>query len=92
MKRYFNRVLLSFSILINTLLGGETNQSFSARNWGWKRTGRPNIVWLIDLLFFFEPNHCAESWIKWLIINKAIVSYNNIGEQIYQKQLTNKIA
>jgi len=75
--KYLNRVLLAFSILVNTLLGGDTNQSFSARNWGWKRSNRFHIVWLIDKIFWWEPDHCQESWIKWTIINRAIVNYTS---------------
>lgn len=81
MKTYLNRILLAFSILINTLLGGSTNQSFSARNWHWKKNGYWNLVWLIDKIFFYEMNHCQESYIKWVIINNAIYHYDKIGER-----------
>lgn len=76
---YLSRVLLAISILINTLLGGSTNQSFSARNWHWKKQGYPNLVWLIDKIFFWEVDHCFESYIKWYIINKSINHYQSIG-------------
>lgn len=75
--KYLSRVLLAFSILINTILGGDTNQSFSARNWSWKKAQRFNMVWLIDKIFWWEQNHCQEAWIKWTIINTAIVNYMN---------------
>jgi len=82
MRRYFERILLAFSILFNTMLGGSTNQSFSARNWGWRRAGYPNLVWLIDIIFFWEKQHCVEAWIKWTIINNALRDYNSIGEKV----------
>lgn len=78
MKNYFNRVFISFSILLNALFGGRTNQTFSARNWDRKRKGKVNLVWLIDAIFFHEKNHCQESWIKWAIINQAISKYNEM--------------
>lgn len=81
MKKYFNRVFISISILINTLLGGRNNQTFSARNWERKRNNKINLVFLIDFLWVWEKNHCLESWTKWTIINHAINHYettNNI--------------
>lgn len=76
LKKYLNRVTISFSILINTLLGGRTNQTFSARNWARKRHNKMNLVWLIDRIFFWDKDHCSEAWIKWTIINSAITRYN----------------
>lgn len=78
--KYFNRVLLSFSILLNTILGGSTNQSFSARNWELKKAKKLNLVWLIDFIFFWQPNHCQDSYVKWQIINYAIDHYDSIGK------------
>ena len=49
--RYINRVGIGTTVFLNVLLGGHTNQSFSARNYEWKRNGKPNIVFVIDILF-----------------------------------------
>lgn len=76
MFRYINRISIAFSILINVIFGGRNNQTFSARNWHWKRSGKPNLVGVIDLIFFWEKNHCLDSWVKWTIINNSINSYN----------------
>ena len=46
--QYINRVGVALSVLFNVLTGGASNQTFSARNWDWKKQGRWNIVWLID--------------------------------------------
>ena len=78
MKKYLNRITISFSILINTLLGGRTNQTFSARNWSRKRENKLNLVWIIDRIFFWENNHCQEAWFKWTIINSAVSRYNEV--------------
>lgn len=65
MKQYLIRVGIALSVLLNVILGGNSNQTFSARNYGWKREGKPNLVWVIDNLLFFNKNHCMESWIYW---------------------------
>lgn len=63
MVRYFSRILSVLSVLINVILGGSQNQTFSARNWQWKKDGKPNIVWFIDLMF--GKDHCSECWVYW---------------------------
>jgi hypothetical protein len=85
MEKYLNRVMISFSILVNTILGGKTNQTFSARNWDRKRRNKLNLVWLIDAIFFLEKDHCQEAWIKWTIIHAAISRYDNVSGIRYEK-------
>jgi hypothetical protein len=65
--KYLERVGIALSVLLNVLLGGYSNQTFSARNYGWKRNGKPNLVWLIDAIFWFDPNHCLDSWSYWIV-------------------------
>jgi len=65
--RYFSRVGTAVSVLLNVLLGGPSNQTLSARNYELKRSGKPNIVWLIDLLFFWDKDHCMNSWLYWFM-------------------------
>ena len=62
---YLNRVVTALSVLLNVLLGGGNNQTFSARNYEWKRLGKYNIVWLIDLLL--GKDHCLECWAYWRV-------------------------
>lgn len=62
-KPYWFRVITAISVLINVVLGGSNNQTFSARNWQWKRDKRFNIVWLIDVVL--GEGHCAECWVYW---------------------------
>jgi hypothetical protein len=85
MKKYLNRVMISFSILVNTILGGKTNQTFSARNLDRKRRKKLNLVSLIDAIFFLEEDHCQEAWIKWTIIHAAISRYDNVCGIRYEK-------
>ena len=45
---YIGRICIALSVLLNVMLGGSSNQTFSARNYDWKRNGKPNLVFLID--------------------------------------------
>lgn len=63
MALYIKRVLIAFSVLVNVILGGTNNQTFSARNWQWKREHKPNLVWLLDLVI--GKGHCSECWVYW---------------------------
>lgn len=65
--KYLERIGIALSVLLNVLLGGYSNQTFSARNYGWKREGKPNLVWLIDTIFWFDSNHCLDAWTYWIV-------------------------
>ena len=62
---YPRRLCIALSVLLNVILGGESNQTFSARNHDWRRRNLPNIVWLIDSLL--GKNHCMNSWSYWRV-------------------------
>ena len=66
--KYLTRVGLAMSVLLNVLIGGASNQTFSARNFQWKREGKFNIVWLIDYLL--GKNHCSICWAYWKVREK----------------------
>ncbi len=68
MLRYCSRVLTALSVFLNVLLGGDNNQTFSARNWQWKKENKPNLVWLIDRLL--GQGHCIECWAYWKVRKK----------------------
>lgn len=61
--RYIERVGIALSVLFNVLTGGASNQTFSARNWDWKKRKLPNMVFVIDLLLGKE--HCLTCWVWW---------------------------
>ena len=65
MTQYLLRVGIALSILLNVILGGYSNQTFSARNWDWKKRGRPNMVWLIDKIL--GKDHCVYCWVYWKV-------------------------
>jgi len=68
MLEYLKRVGIAISVLFNVLLGGCSNQSFSARNYDWKRREKLNLVWLIDYVakkVFKDKDHCLSAWVYW---------------------------
>jgi hypothetical protein len=65
---YVRRLFIAISVLINVILGGYSNQTFSARNYGWKLRKLPNLVWLIDTILFFEKDHCKGCYDFWLAL------------------------
>lgn len=72
---YISRQAISFSVLLNTLTGGKSNQTVSATQWERKRSNKINAVIFIDALFYLflrEKDHCLESWVKWTLIHKAL--------------------
>lgn len=50
---YFARIGIALSVLFNVILGGYSNQTFSARNYAWKRKGVMNLAYVIDTVFYF---------------------------------------
>lgn len=65
MTTYLKRVGIAFSVLLNVVLGGPSNQTFSARNWQWKKDSKFNFVCCIDLVL--GSDHCVMSWVYWSV-------------------------
>lgn len=88
--RYIERVGIALSVLLNVLLGGYSNQTFSARNYDWKKRNRPNIVFIIDFIFLFlfgQRDHCMSSWINWKLIRQGLYSNVNRGEYLNEREI-----
>ena len=64
-KRYVHRVTLSFSVLLNVILGGRSHQTFSARNYQWQKDSRRNVAKFIDAVL--GEGHCQDCWVHWKI-------------------------
>jgi len=79
--QYINRIAIALSVLINVIMLGESNQTFSARNYAWKKANKPHIVWIIDFLVFWDADHCLHSWLYW---------YTGKNVRKYGKGFTNK--
>jgi len=65
---YLVRILIALSVLLNVVLGGRLNQTFSARNWEWKRNKKINVVRLLDALL--GDGHCSRAWAYWKVRRK----------------------
>ena len=62
MKR-LRHILIAIDQLFNTIFNGWPDETFSARCWRWEKNGKRS--WprkLVDALFFFDPDHCRESY------------------------------
>lgn len=87
--KYIIRVGIALSVLLNVLVGGSSNQTFSARNYKWKTQGKYNIVWLIDRIFWFDPNHCLMSYIYWKTAKnlRKKQHYKDVSEDYVRKDI-----
>lgn len=60
---YAKAVLIAIDQLLNALLCGWPDETLSSRCWRWDRDGKRQ--WprrLVDALFFWEKEHCRESY------------------------------
>ena len=79
--KWFGRVCISFSIFVNTLFGGKNNQTVSARQYFCQLQNRWNFCFLINGFFWWEENHCQDSYDKWEVINNAMQYYEEYKEK-----------
>lgn len=86
--KYIERLGIAISVLLNVILGGKSNQSFSARNWQRKRDGKWHLCDLIDAIFWFETEHCASSWTYWRV-RKDVVHTQEFDEKFKILERTN---
>lgn len=79
--KWFGRVSISFSIFVNTLFGGKNNQTVSARQYFRLTQNKWNFCFLINGLFWWEEDHCRNSYEKWEVINNAMKYYQEYKEK-----------
>ena len=60
MKTRFQQTFIAADQLINALLGGWADETFSSRAW----RESPRLARVIDAIFWFDKNHCFESYIS----------------------------
>lgn len=61
--RRLKRILIAVDQLANAICNGWPDETLSSRAWRWEKNGKrrwPRMV--IDALFFFDPDHCRESY------------------------------
>lgn len=57
------QVLIALDQFVNTLCNGWADETLSSRCWRWELNGKRS--WprkLVDALFFWDKNHCRESY------------------------------
>lgn len=60
---YGKNVLIALDQLINAIMGGWADETFSSRCWRWEKDGirkYPRVI--VDTLFFWDAGHCEESY------------------------------
>ena len=73
------QVLIAFDQLINTLIFipkdgfGYADESLSARSW--RMRNQSNIYKLIDLIFFWQEQHCQSSYLSEIQRKQLPVEY-----------------
>jgi hypothetical protein len=71
MKEYCINIATAISQLLNAVvLAGDPNETISGRAW---REERKAVVAAIDLLFFFQPEHCLNSHLADRIFARKIL-------------------
>ena len=62
---HWKKVLIAVDQLVNAMLAGWPDETMSSRAWRWEQDGvRSWPRRLIDRIFFWEPNHCRESYVS----------------------------
>lgn len=71
MQRQLWEVARAFSVLLNTLTGGESRETLCGRCYRLRKTSRlaAYMVALFNALFFWESNHCRRSNVADELIN-----------------------
>lgn len=66
LSKYITNVLIGFDQFINVLFLGQPDETISSRAWRCKDV---SSFWrfmrkFIDLLFFFQPQHCFKAYLE----------------------------
>lgn len=65
MWQYIKNILIALDQLLNTVFNGMPDETLSARAWRLEQErGRKWPRILIDLLLFFEKDHCYQSYLS----------------------------
>lgn len=65
MSAWITRLLIAIDQLVNVLLNGEPDETLSSRAHRMRVKGQPYWGWtagFIDLLFFWQPDHCRQAY------------------------------
>jgi len=60
---YLKNLMVATSCWFNALLAGWPDERFSSRAYRWHVNGKCSWpMYLIDAIFFFDPDHCKSSY------------------------------
>ena len=61
---YLTNIVIGIDQLINTLIGGEPDETLSSHAWRMERDHKPwgFLRFVIDMLFFWQMQHCRDSY------------------------------
>ena len=65
MLNYLRKILIALDQLVNTVVNGEPDETFSSRCW--RERGRQPwkvLRYLVDAVFFFDKDHCRTSYLS----------------------------
>lgn len=82
-KDYFKQVLIACDQVANTLFCGWADETISSRMY---REQRKIMMSFIDMMFFWEPNHCYKSYLSELNKSHFPVTMRNIQSQFIKDQ------
>ena len=72
---YGKAVLIAADQLVNALLAGWPDETLSSRAWRWEQNGvRSWPRRFIDRLFFWEQDHCYQSYIAGIEVKRGFCS------------------
>lgn len=64
-RKYLVRLGIGFDQFVNTIFGGDPDETISARAWRQRNKKRWGIMRvLIDTLFFWQKNHCYKAYLQ----------------------------
>lgn len=75
---YF-QVLVAIDQLLNTLVGGYADETLSARAYRRYLRGKPWCARVINVLFFWQDNHCKEAYESELVDRQLPPEYRERG-------------
>lgn len=70
---YFQNLGIALTRTLAALIGADYRTSFSSQAYSWEKRRKIRgylLRPLIDLLFFFEPDHCKSSYTQQIKVNK----------------------
>lgn len=71
------QVLIAIDQFFNALLGGMADETLSANAYRQSKKGKTVMKRVIDTLFFFDPDHCYNSYLSEMQRKQLPKEYSN---------------